>query len=189
VHSPRRRRIVVFTLIGTAVVLLGLGLFTRIGTSSTSGPPQAGGFAPTFSIPGLNVTGRVGTPANGGRAGKPIVVLFMGDWCTICHHEIPPLAAAIKQLRSAHSALSHIAVIAVDSEDTQPDALAFVRASDVSFPVGNDSTAHVMNGLYGFEGDPYAVFIEGSGRIMTIHPGPLGVAQFRSLERQLLATQ
>ena len=47
-----------------------------------------------------------------------MVVLFMGDWCTICHSEIPPLAAKIKELQAAHSALGRLPVIGVDSEDT-----------------------------------------------------------------------
>ena len=179
---------VVVALISVAVVALGVGLFTSVGTSSTAGPPQAGGPAPTFSLAGLNVAHRVGTPASGGGDGKPMVVLFMGDWCTICHSEIPPLAAKIKELQAAHSALGRLAVIGVDSEDTRPDALSFITSSGVTFPVGDDGTAHVMNGVYGFEGDPYAVFIEGSGRIMTIHPGPLSPSRFVALERQLLAT-
>jgi thiol-disulfide isomerase/thioredoxin len=180
--------VVVPVLVAVAVVALGIGLFTSIGTSTASGPPQAGNMAPAFSLSGLNVAGRVGTPESGGAGGKPVVVLFMGDWCTICHSEIPPLAAKIKALRAGHSALGSLAVIGVDSEDTLSDALSFVKSSGVDFPVGDDSTAHVMNGLYGFQGDPYAVFIEGNGRIMTIHPGSLGPARFVSLARQLLAT-
>ncbi len=180
--------VVVVALISAAVVALGLGLLTSVGTSTIGGPPHAGGMAPTFSLSGLNVAGRVGTPESGGGDGKPMVVLFMGDWCTICHSEIPPIAAKIKKLRSRHSALGHLTVIGVDSEDTLADALSFIRSSGVTFPVGDDATAHVMNGVYGFEGDPYAVFIEGSGRIMTIHPGPLSPAQFLTLEERLLAT-
>jgi peroxiredoxin len=178
----------VFVLAGVAVVALGIGLFTSLGTSPTGGPPQAGGTAPAFSLAGLNVAGRVGTPESGGGDGKPVVVLFMGDWCSLCHSEIPPLAAKIKALRSGHTALGRLAVIGVDSEDTLSDAHAFVNSSGVTFPVGDDSTAHVMNGVYGFEGDPYAVFIEGNGRIMTIHPGPLSPARFVALARQLLAS-
>jgi len=112
----------------------------------------------------------------------------MGDWCSVCHSEIPPLAAKIKALRSGHGSLARLAVIGVDSEDTLSDARSFVTSSGVTFPVGDDSTAHVMNGVYGFQGDPYAVFIEGSGRIMAIHPGPLSPARFVTLARQLLAT-
>jgi len=180
--------VVFLVLIGAAAAALGVGLFTSFGTSRASGPPQAGGTAPTFSLSGLNVASRVGTPGIGGGDGKPVVVLFMGDWCAICHSEIPPLAAKIRALQSSHSALGRLAVIGVDSEDSLSDALSFIKSSGVTFPVGDDNTAHVMNGLYGFEGDPYAVFIEGNGHIMTIHPGPLSPSQFETLERKLLAT-
>jgi thiol-disulfide isomerase/thioredoxin len=180
--------VVVVAIIAAAVVALGIGLFTSIGTSTASGPPLAGGMAPAFSLSGLNVAGRVGTPKSGGGDGKPIVVLFMGDWCTICHSEIPPLAARVKELQAGHGALGHLEVIGVDSEDTLSDALSFIKSSGVTFPVGDDGAAHVMNGVYGFEGDPYAVFIEGSGRIMSIHPGPLSPARLVALERKLLAT-
>jgi len=130
--------------------------------------------APRFSLPGLNVAGDVGTPGSGGGAGKPVVVLFMGDWCTICHSELPPLAARITALRSEHGAFGRLAVIGVDSEDTLSDAQSFIKSSGIAFPVG--------------EGDPYAVFIEGTGRIMTIHPGPLSPSQFVTLARELLAS-
>jgi peroxiredoxin len=180
--------VVVVVLAGAVVVALAVGLFTSVGTSTTSGPPHPGGVAPAFSLAGLNVAGRVGTPESGGGDGKPVILLFMGDWCTICHSEIPPLAAKIAELRSGRSALGHLAVIGVDSGDTLSDAQSFITSSHVSFPVGDDGSAHVMNAVYGFEGDPYAVFIEGSGRIMTIHPGPLSPSQFVTLARRLLAS-
>ena len=117
-----------------------------------------------------------------------MVVLFMGDWCTICHSELPPLAAKIKALHAGSGVLSKLTVIGVDSEDTLSAAHAFIKASGVTFPVGDDATAHVMNGLYGFEGDPYAVFIEGNGSILSIHPGPLSPAQLVRFERELVAS-
>ena len=36
-------------------------------------------------------------------------VLFMGDECSVCHSEIPPLAKTIKALRSGHGALARLA--------------------------------------------------------------------------------
>jgi thiol-disulfide isomerase/thioredoxin len=142
--------------------------------------------APTFSLPGVNVVGSVGTPENGGGNGKPVVVLFMGDWCTICHSEIPPLAAKVTALRSERGVLSRLSVIGVDSEDSPSNALSFIKSSGVTFPVADDGTAHVMNAVYRFRGDPYAVFIGGNGRIMAIHPGSLSPSQFVTLARGLL---
>jgi peroxiredoxin len=183
----RRHRVIAFVMAGAVVAVLCVGLFTSIGTPTADGPPHAGGTAPTFSLAGLNVAGAVGTPESGGGDGKPLVLLFMGDWCTVCHSEIPPLAAKVKDLRSDGGALSHLAVVGVDSADTLSDAQSFVKASGITFPVGNDASAHVMNGVYGFEGDPYAVFIEGSGTIMAIHPGSLSPSQFVRLARRLLS--
>ena len=117
-----------------------------------------------------------------------MVVLFMGDWCTICHSELPPLAAKIRSLQEGHGGLSQLVVIGVDSEDTLSHARALIKESGVSFPVGDDGSAHVMTGLYEFEGDPYAVFIESDGTIMAIHPGPLSPNQLVSLERKLIST-
>jgi thiol-disulfide isomerase/thioredoxin len=185
---PRRRKAILGVLVGAAVIALAVGLFTSVGTSTASGPPQAGGLAPRFSLSGLNVVGNVGTPESGGGHGKPVVILFMGDWCTLCHKEIPALAAKITALRAQHGALGHLAIIGVDSEDPPSSALSFIKSSGVTFPVGDDGTAHVMNAVYGFDGDPYAVFVEGSGRIMTIHPGPLSPTEFTALARRLLAT-
>jgi thiol-disulfide isomerase/thioredoxin len=188
VNRHRRHRVIAFAMTGAVLAALGIGLFTSAGTSTDGGPPHAGGTAPTFTLSGVNVAGQVGTPGSGGRDGKPVVLLFMGDWCTICHSEIPPLAARIKELHAGHGALSHLAVVGVDSEDSLSDAVSFVKASGATFPVGDDSSAHVMSGLYGFEGDPYAVFIEGNGTIMTIHPGPLSPSELVRLSRKLVST-
>jgi thiol-disulfide isomerase/thioredoxin len=187
VDRHRRHRVIALAMAGTVAVVLGIGLLTTIGTSGKDGPPHAGGTAPAFSLSGLNVAGRVGTPMSGGGGGKPVVLLFMGDWCTVCHGEIPPLAAKVKQLRADRGTLSQLAVIGVDSEDTLSDALSFIRTSGVTFPVGDDASAHVMSGLYGFEGDPYAVFIEGNGTIMTIHPGPLSPSLLVRLGQKLIS--
>ena len=55
-----------------------------------------------------------------------------------------------------------------------------------SFPVGSDGDAQVTSSLYGFTGDPYAVFIAGNGTIVAIHRGPLSVRQLLSLEHEAL---
>jgi peroxiredoxin len=174
-------------LAAVVAVGLGIGLLTSTGSPAGGWPPRAGSIAPPFALAGLNVGGRVGTPLSREKSGRPVVLLFMGDWCTICHSEIPPLAAKIRTQEMGHGALGRIAVIGVDSEDTLSDARNFIKAAGVTFPVGDDSTAHVMNALYGFEGDPYAVFIEGSGQIMAIHPGPLSPAQLIAFEQELVS--
>jgi len=57
-----------------------------------------------------------------------------------------------------------------------------------TFPVGDDSTAHAVNDLYNFEGEPYAVIIERNGVIMAIHRGSHSPAQFLELGRKLVSS-
>jgi peroxiredoxin len=183
VRRPRK----VFLLIGSvAAAILAVGLFTSLGTSHTTAS-QVGGPAPDFSLPTVAGTGRVGTPGSGGGHGTPAVLLFFGSWCSVCHSELPPLAATVRKQQQAHGALSRIAVIGVDSYDTRSTAGSFLRASGVTFPVALDSVAQVTNGLYAFTGDPETVFIGGDGTISAIKLGPLSPAAFVSLERRLLA--
>jgi thiol-disulfide isomerase/thioredoxin len=185
--APRRPR-KVFLLVGLVLAVgLGIGLFTSIGTPAKSGIPQVGGPVPTFSAPRLNGSGTVQVPADGGGGGTPAVLLFFGDWCTACHAELPPLAAAVRHQEAAGGPLAKVRVIGVDSEDSRQEGMAFVTASGIEFPVARDPDIAITNGDFYFEGDPYAVFVKGNGSISAIVPGPLSVARFTADEEKLVA--
>ena len=77
---------------------------------------------PSFSAPRLNGSGTVEVPGDGGGDGTPAVLLFFGDWCRICHAELPPLAAAVQPPGSGRGALAKVRVLGVDSEDTTATA-------------------------------------------------------------------
>jgi len=117
----------------------------------------------------------------------PVTLLFFGAWCSLCHDELPPLARAVHRQQSGSSPLKRMAVVGVDSVDSPSVAAAFARSSHVTFPVGSDGDARVTSSLYGFTGDPYAVFVSGNGKIVAIHRGPLSVSQFIDLERMALS--
>ena len=186
---PRKPR-KVFLVVGLVVAVgLGIGLFTSIGTPAKSGIPQVGGPVPSFSASRLNGSGTVQVPADGGGGGTPAVLLFFGDWCTACHAELPPLAAAERHQEAAGGPLAKVRVIGVDSEDTRQEGMAFVTASGVTFPVARDPDIAITNGDFYFEGDPYAVFVKGDGTISAIVPGPLSVARFTADEEKLVAGQ
>ena len=144
---------------------------------------------PTFTQPNVGPTGgsQVAVPADGGGDGMPAVLLFFGNWCPSCHQELPPLAAAVKQQHSAGGALSHIRVIGVDSEDPRASARSFIASAGVTFPVAYDPQADVTNGLFYFDGDPYAVFVKGDGTIDRIVRGAvLTPSSLTADERALL---
>lgn len=185
--APRKPR-KVFLLVGLVLAVgLGIGLFTSIGTPAKSGIPRVGGPVPSFSAPRLNGSGTVQVPADGGGGGTPAVLLFFGDWCTACHTELPPLAAAVRHQEAAGGPLAKVRVIGVDSEDTRQEGMAFVTASGIGFPVARDPDIAITSGDFYFEGDPYAVFVKGNGSISAIVPGPLSVARFTADEAKLVA--
>jgi thiol-disulfide isomerase/thioredoxin len=186
---PRKPR-KVFLVVGLVVaVALGIGLFTSIGTKKNAGPPQAGGPVPSFTAPRLNGSGTVAVPADGGGGGTPAVLLFFGEWCTQCHAELPPLAAAVRHQEHAGGALAKVHVIGVDSDNSKSVGEGFVKSAGVEFPVAQDAVIAITNGDFYFQGDPYAVFVKGDGTISDIVPGPLSVAKFTAEEKKLIPSE
>src|ERR1019366_2326206 len=106
-RKPRKAFLVIGLVVAAA---LSVGLFTSIGTNKSTGPPHQGGPVPSFSAPRLNGSGTVQVPADGGGGGTPAVLLFFGDWCSSCHAELPPLAAAVHRQAQAGGSLAKVHV-------------------------------------------------------------------------------
>ncbi len=98
IGEPRKPR-KIFLLVGVVVaVVLGIFLFTDLGTSQGStGAPLKGDPVPSFSRQNVGPVGgsQVSVSSSGG-SGQPTVLLFFGNWCPSCHQELPPLAAAVR---------------------------------------------------------------------------------------------
>jgi peroxiredoxin len=177
----QRRPRLIFLGVGIVVATaLGIGLFSSLGTPKQV-VPAVGATAPSFSLGRLGGGGSIGTPADGGGSGRPVVLVFFASWCTPCEVEMPALAAAYRH-QSPHS---RIQVIGIDGMDPTKDALAFIRHSGVSFPVAADPVFQVTEGLYYFTGDPDAVFVNSDGTIAGIVRGPITSAQLAGWEHRL----
>jgi peroxiredoxin len=188
--APPRKPRKTFLLVGlAAAVVLGIGLFTSIGTNKKSGPPHQGGQVPSFSAPRLNGSGTVQVPQDGGSRGTPAVLLFFGAWCSQCHAELPALAAAVRQQEQAGGALAKVHVIGVDSEDAKSVGEKFVKSTGVNFPVAHDPNIAILSGAFYFGADPYAVFVKGDGTISAIVPGALSAAKFTAEEQKLIPSE
>ena len=190
VPGPRKPR-KIFLLIGTVLaVVIGIFLFTGLGTSqNTSGAPHEGGQVPSFTASNIGPVGpsQVSVPGNGGGNGSPAVLMFFGAWCTSCKQELPPLTAAIRRQHEAGGPLARIRVIGVDSFDSASVAKPFMTAEGVRFPVASDPQADITSGLFYFKGDPYTVFVKGDGTISRIVIGAqLDAPTFTADERALI---
>jgi thiol-disulfide isomerase/thioredoxin len=195
--EPRKPR-KIFLVVGVVLaVVIGIFLFTSLGTSDGStgvgssggsGAPIAGSAVPTFSRTNVGPTGGSQVAVSpGGTDGRPTVLLFFGNWCPSCHQELPPLAAAVRSQDEAGGALSDIRVVGVDSEDKVSAAKGFIHTAGVTFPVAYDFDTSVTNGLFYFTGDPYAVFVKANGKIAQIVRGDgLTPQSFTADERALI---
>lgn len=190
-RPARKRFILIGFAIGVAIVVL-IGLFTSSGSgtgSSGSGSVQAGDPVPTFTRANVGPVGPrlVHVTATPQGAGTPMVLLFFGAWCTACHHELPPLAAAVRNQQQAGGALSHVRVVGVDTLDSYGDAKSFIKNAGVAFPVAYDYDAAVTQNDFGFRGDPFTVFVKADGTISRIVRGDqLTPATFTADERALI---
>jgi peroxiredoxin len=160
-------------------VIIGIFLFTSLGTSNGSGTTGSGGGSapsvgdpvPSFTSQNLGPVGGPSVSMSARRGGQPTVILFFGNWCPSCHQELPGLAAAVRSQDGAGGALAGVRVVGVDSEDTVGNAKSFIHASGVTFPVAYDPDVSITSGLFFFTGDPYAVFVRGNGTIARIVRG------------------
>jgi peroxiredoxin len=178
VRKPRK----IFLVVGLVLaVVIGIFLFTSLGTSDGSGTtgsgsgsgsaPSAGDPVPSFTSRNVGPVGGSSVSVSAHSGGRPTVLLFFGNWCPSCHQELPPLAAAVRSQDNAGGALAGIRVVGVDSEDSVANAKSFIHSSGVTFPVAYDPNVDITSGLFYFTGDPYAVFVRADGTIAKIVRG------------------
>lgn len=187
--GTERRPRLVFLLVGVVLAAaLAIGLFTGIGAHTGPARPHVGSTVPSFSLPAVGRKGKVGIPADGGSGGHPAVLLFFASWCAPCKAEVPALAATYRKEQQEHSPLARVALVGIDGSDPTADALAFLRAAGVSFPVAADRTYTVTQGLFEFMDLPDSVVVEGDGTIAAMRVGPLSTSALVSWQRKLLAS-
>jgi cytochrome c biogenesis protein CcmG, thiol:disulfide interchange protein DsbE len=154
---------------GTGATTLGGGGVDGAGPVRPAGSPAA----PAFSLPALgNSATRISL---GSYAGKPLIVNFFASWCSPCKQETPLIA---KYYRDEHGS---VAVVGMDENDVVANAVKFVRADGVSYPVAWDpgivaASAYGVDGL----GLPQTFFLDARHRIVYRVYGPVDEAELRT---------
>jgi cytochrome c biogenesis protein CcmG, thiol:disulfide interchange protein DsbE len=91
--------------------------------------------------------------------GKPVVVNFWASWCGPCADEAPLLEAAAQRRGNEFT------FVGVNVEDTDADALAFMRKYGITYPNGSANSGPISI-KYGMRGVPETYFIAPDGRLI-----------------------
>jgi thiol-disulfide isomerase/thioredoxin len=107
--------------------------------------------------------------------GKPVVVNFFSSTCIPCQTEMP----ALEQIHRA--AGDKIVFLGLDVQDTAASGRAFVQSVGVTWQMGRDPDASILQSLGGI-GLPTTVLLDANGHIVYKH---LGALQAGDLNKQL----
>jgi cytochrome c biogenesis protein CcmG/thiol:disulfide interchange protein DsbE len=102
--------------------------------------------------------------------GKAVFLNFWASWCLPCREEARELEAAWQKVKDKNMVFLGVAV-----QDTDKDALEFLKEFNVTYPNGKDETAKIAVD-YGTWGIPESFFIDPQGRITYKHVGGIRAA-------------
>jgi thiol-disulfide isomerase/thioredoxin len=99
--------------------------------------------------------------------GKPVVVNFFSSTCIPCQQEMPAL-------ERAHQALGdQVTFLGLDVQDTVEGGKAFIDTVGITWELGRDPDAAVLQGVVRGTGLPTTVVLDATGRIVYTHLGAL----------------
>ena len=159
------------------LVLLGVGLANRAPATGRSGFTRIGKPAPEFSL-SLFEGRKVDLV---GYRGKPIVINFWASWCVPCKVEAPILEGLWQTYRG-----QDVQFIGVDIQDSEADALDFLRDYGVTYPNGPDTDGRITVD-YGVIGIPVTFFINRQGIVERRWVGAVSETRTTQWVRELVA--
>ncbi len=157
------KKILLWGGLALLLLILGLGLIR-----SQQGQVSRGELAPDFELDSFSGE----TFQLSDYRGSVIVVNFWASWCESCKPEAADLEAAHKFYQPRGDVL----FLGVDYVDTEPEALAYLEESRITYPNGPDLRTQISQ-AFRIRGVPETFIIDQDGIIVHVQIGP-----FRSLE-------
>jgi thiol-disulfide isomerase/thioredoxin len=142
---------------GTAVLVVAIVVVALTGVFSSK--PKAGSLplATNFTLAEVGDPGHTVSLAQ--YAGHPVVINFFASWCPPCKQETPLVASFYKHMDGK------VVVIGIDAQDKAGNALKFMHAAGVAYPVGFEPSPSVADS-YGVIGIPQTFFLNARHRIV-----------------------
>ena len=112
--------------------------------------------APDFTLP--NADGKQVSIKD--FRGKVVFLNFWATWCESCREEMPAMERLYKEFKG-----KGLEIVAVNIKEKRPDALAFYRKFQLTYPLVLDSEGKVGE-LYGAFGLPVTYLIDRKGVVL-----------------------
>ncbi len=167
----------ILLVVGALIALLAFGLANRSPVTGKSGITRVDKPAPYFSLPLLGG----GQLVLEEHVGQPIVINFWASWCPPCIQEAPALESAWRTYRS-----EDVLFVGVDIQDTEEDAVEYVRDLDITYPNGLDRDGRVTID-YGVIGLPVTFFVNRDGVIQRRWVGAIDERRLTQFVGELIA--
>lgn len=178
-RQERRSKITKAVIVaGLAAVLIGVGIFAFLGSTSTPAADKTGqqyqASKDNFRLPGLTDSEK--TVALADFKGTPVVVNFFASWCVYCNEELPGF------IQVAHATNGKVAFVGVNTGDTG-DGAGMAKRFDLAgngFTLAKDIGTEPASDLwtaYGSQGLPVTAFYDAEGKLVDFSGGMLTQAQ------------
>ena len=113
--------------------------------------------------------------------GQVLIVNFWASWCPPCRAEMPEIQAYYNQYRD-----DGLALLMVNSGETEATARSFIQQTGFTFPVGLDPTNRISDN-YGINALPVTLVYDRDGEIVYRHSGMISRAVLDAQVTPLLA--
>ena len=170
IPTPVRRAVPLWAQIIIWGVLVGLLVVVAITLNrSQQGTVQPGDRLNEFQMTmfsGYELNGQTQTTLSSLK-GKVVMINFWASWCKPCEQEAADLRAAWQYYKDK----GQVVFIGMDYVDTEPEARAYLKKFDITYPNGPDLGTKVSQ-LFRIKGVPETYFIDRTGVLRYVQVGP-----------------